>query len=117
MSFAIVGAAIGAYAGIGSVGLLAGAAIGGITGSMLGSNMKAASAQEKAMKQAQANADKQAKAAEQAMNAANQKKPDTLAIIEAAQSGNSGSSGTMLTGPQGIDPNAMSLGKSTLLGM
>lgn len=76
-----------------------------------------ATANKKAMAQAQANADRQAKQAEEDMNRANQKKPDTSAILAAAQqSGKAGASGTMLTGPQGVDPSALSLGKSTLLG-
>ena len=50
---------------------------------------KAADAQKKANAQAQANASMQAKAADEAMNAANRKKPDTLAILEAAQAGSS----------------------------
>ena len=48
---------------------------------------------------------------------ANQKKPDTMAILSAAQqAGKAGPSGTMLTGPMGVDPNALTLGKTTLLG-
>lgn len=70
-----------------------------------------------AMRQAKANADKQATQAEQEMNRANQKQPDTNALLSAAQqSGRAGASGTMLTGPAGIDPSSLSLGKSTLLG-
>lgn len=77
--------------------------------------------QEKAQKQAiaaaQANADKQATAAEQAFNATNQKRPNTSEILDAAtQAGRGGVSGTMLTGPQGVDPNSMALGRNTLLG-
>lgn len=65
--------------------------------------------------QAQANALKQEQAAQQDFNRANQKNPDTLAILDAAtQSGRAGASGTMLTGPQGADPGM--LGKTTLLG-
>lgn len=72
---------------------------------------------ESAQQQAQANADKQEKAADQATNRANQKKPDTGAILDAAtQAGKGGASGTMLTGAQGIDPSTLSLGKNTLLG-
>jgi hypothetical protein len=75
-------------------------------------------AADKASQQAQQNADKQAAQADQDMNRANQKKPDTSAILSAAQqSGKAGASGTMLTGPQGVDPNALNLGKNTLLGM
>lgn len=81
------------------------------------SGNKQAKAQKSAMAQAQANADKQATAAEQAANAANQKRPDTNAILDAAtQSGRAGVSGTMLTGAQGVDKNAMALGRNTLLG-
>lgn len=76
-----------------------------------------AEANKKAMRQAKANADKQAAQAEQEMNRANQKQPDTNALLSAAQqSGRAGASGTMLTGPAGIDPSSLSLGKSTLLG-
>lgn len=76
-----------------------------------------ADAAKKSMQQAQANADRTASQADQAFNQANQKKPDTSAILSAAQqSGKSGVSGTMLTGPQGVDPNTLTLGKSTLLG-
>ena len=54
-------------------------------------------AAEKASQQAQANAAKQEAQADQAFNQANQKKPDTSAILSAAQqSGKSGASGTML---------------------
>lgn len=78
---------------------------------------KQADAQEAAMKQAQTNADRQAKQAEQDMNRANQKRPDTGAILDAAsQAGKAGASGTMLTGPTGVDPTALNLGKNTLLG-
>lgn len=74
-------------------------------------------AAERAAQQAQANAQKQEKAADEAINRANQKRADPMAAMDAAiQAGKSGASGTMLTGPQGIDPAALSLGKNTLLG-
>ena len=74
-------------------------------------------AAEKASQQAQANALKQEKAADEATNRANQKRANTAGILDAAaQSGKAGASGTMLTGPQGIDPNLLNLGKTTLLG-
>jgi len=76
-----------------------------------------ADAAKKSMEQSQANANKMAAQADQEFNKVNQKKPDTSAILSAAQqSGKMGASGTMLTGPQGIDPAKLSLGKSTLLG-
>jgi Flp pilus assembly protein TadB len=75
-------------------------------------------AAERARQQAQDNANRQAAQADQDMNRANQKKPDTSAILSAAsQAGKAGASGTMLTGPQGVDPNALNLGKNTLLGV
>lgn len=61
--------------------------------------------------------DKQLKAADENMNRSMQKRPDTRRIQdEAAQAGKSGASGTMLTGPQGVDSASLQLGKSTLLG-
>ena len=76
-----------------------------------------ADAAKKSMQQAQANADRTAAQADQEFNRANQKKPDTSAILSAAQqSGKQGVSGTMLTGPAGVDPSSLTLGKSTLLG-
>lgn len=72
---------------------------------------------EASMNQAKANALKQEKQADQDANRLNQKKPDTAGILAAAsQAGKGGVAGTMLTGPQGVDPNALSLGKNTLLG-
>lgn len=74
-------------------------------------------AAERASQQAEANARRQEKAADEATNRANQKRADPMAAMDAAiQAGKSGASGTMLTGPQGIDPAALTLGKNTLLG-
>lgn len=45
------------------------------------------------------------------------KAPDVNALLAAAQeAAKGGPSSTMLTGPSGIDPSALTLGKSTLLG-
>ncbi len=72
---------------------------------------------KKSMEQSQANADRTAKQADQDFNRANQRKPDTAAILSAAQqAGKGGASGTMLTGAQGVDPASLTLGKNTLLG-
>lgn len=66
---------------------------------------------------AEQDARKQEKAMEQQLNATNQKRPNTRAMLDSAtQSARAGQSGTMLTGPQGVDPNAMTLGRTTLLG-
>ena len=79
---------------------------------------QAAQQQALQMQQQQATAaQQQASQAQQAMNAQNQKQPNSSAILSAVQqAGRGGQSGTMLTGPQGVDPNSMTLGKSTLLG-
>ncbi len=88
------------------------------------SGERAADAQSSAQSQAKAQAeqraaaaDKQAAAADQAQNKANQKRPDTSAILSAAgQAGKAGESGTMLTGPAGVGAGTLNLGKNTLLG-
>lgn len=78
---------------------------------------KANQQQRSAQRQAMAQADESAKAADEANNKANQKRPDAAgALASAMLSGKAGASGTMLTGPSGIDPGALTLGKSTLLG-
>ena len=93
------------------------AAVVGSAGVSYYNGRQQAAANKSAMNQAKENADRQAKQAEMEMNRANQKRPDTNALLSAAQqSGRAGASGTMLTGPAGIDPSALSLGKSTLLG-
>lgn len=62
---------------------------------------------------AQANADQQ----EQQFNKLNGKQPDTAALMDQnMQAGKNGPSGTLLTGPRGIDPSKLLLGKNTLLG-
>ena len=54
---------------------------------------------------------------QQAMNRQNQKTPDVGAMLSAnAQQAKGGQSGTMLTGPTGVDASSLSLGKNTLLG-
>ena len=95
--------------------MAAAAAAGTVVSYQNGQDQKKAA--EKASQQAQANAQKQEKAADEATNRANQKRANTAGILDAAmQSGKAGASGTMLTGPQGIDPNLLNLGKTTLLG-
>ena len=74
--------------------------------------------QEQAMQDAKKAALKQEALSDQAFNKANAKTPDIASIMSgASQSARAGGSGTMLTGPQGIDMSALNLGKSTLLGM
>ena len=72
-----------------------------------------ASASQQALKAASANADQ----ADQANNRANGKQPDVAGASAANMlTAKGGQSGTMLTGPQGIDPKTLLLGKTTLLG-
>ena len=102
--------------GITATTVLAAAAVAGTAYSIY-SGEKQASAQKSAQNQAIENANKQAKAADEASNRANQKQPDVSSILSAAsQAGRMGESGTMLTGPQGVQQGAMQLGKNTLLG-
>lgn len=92
------------------------AAVGTVLSYEQGRQQKKAA--ENAARQAQENALRQEKAAQEAANRANQRRPDTMAALDAArQAGRAGSSGTMLTGPQGVDPSALTLGKNTLLGL
>jgi hypothetical protein len=62
-------------------------------------------------------ADQAANADAQAQNRANQRSANAGGILDqASAAAKGGASGTLLTGAQGIDPNALSLGKNTLLG-
>jgi len=78
---------------------------------------RAMSEQRTAQQRAAMEADKQAAASEAAMRRAAGRQPDIAGIMAAAQEGAAGGpSATMLTGPQGIDPSQLSLGRNTLLG-
>ena len=76
---------------------------------------QALSRQESAQTQAVNAAQGQRKKSEMAINQANRATPNVQGIMESA-SAMGGAGGTMLTGPTGVDPNALALGKSTLLG-
>lgn len=71
---------------------------------------QAEDAGRQAEQQAQQAAQQASQQADQQFNRANQRRPD--AMPGPARAGGS----TMLTGPQGIDPGALPLGKSTMLG-
>lgn len=95
------------------------AAVAAAVGTAYGvySGEKASKANKNAAQQAKANADKQALQAEQEFNRANQKTADTNKMLAANQQASlSGQAGTMLTGPQGVAPGNVDIGKSTLLG-
>ena len=72
---------------------------------------QAEDASRQAEQQAQQAAQQASQQADQQFNRANQRRPDAMP----GPAANAGGS-TMLTGPQGIDPGALPLGKSTLLG-
>ena len=91
-----------------------GAAIAG-AGASAYSAKKQSDAQKKAMRSAEAQAQKQQQQAEREFNRANAKTPD-LAAIMASNKRAEGAGSTMLTGPQGVSQDALSLGKNTLLG-
>jgi hypothetical protein len=98
-----------------AVAAVAAAVIGG--GSAVYSADQNRKATNEASDKAKENALRQEKMSEEASNRANQKTPDANAIMSAAQQmGKAGASGTMLTGPSGIDQNALGLGKKSLLG-
>lgn len=67
--------------------------------------------------QARAAAARTAQEAERAANKANAKAPDTAALMAAnLLAGKLGQGGTLLTGPTGVDPAQLTLGKTKLLG-
>jgi type II secretory pathway pseudopilin PulG len=78
---------------------------------------KSLAAQNQAQQEAKANALSTERKSEEAQNAANQKTPDITAILRrAAAMGSNGLSSTMLTGPGGVAPSNLTLGKTSLLG-
>lgn len=112
ISATTIAAVASAAAGVGSL------AYGIVQGqSQQNAQDKALKQQKGAQQQAEAETLSQRRASETAQNAANKKTPDISSIIaRAAQSGASGVSGTMLTGPSGVNQSSLNLGKSTLLG-
>ncbi len=68
---------------------------------------------DEAAKQQQAQAEQQQAQAEQQFNRQNPRQA-SASMLNAGSRG--GASSTMLTGPQGVDPGALTLGKSSLLG-
>ena len=126
--FTSIGIALGATAAtaaaVGAVAVgglaVAGAGLGYTIASGEDAKKKQAQAltrQESAQAQAVSAAERQRQTSEMAINQANRKKPDVSSIMQAAgESASGGTAGTMLTGPTGVNPNALSLGKTTLLG-
>lgn len=110
----IEAALIGAMAAISAVG----------TAASIQQGKQGAKAQDEALKrqeqmqrQAMEQAQTQQRRSEMATNAATRRTPDTASIMQRAAAGAAGGpSGTMLTGPGGVNPSGMSLGRSSLLG-
>lgn len=90
---------------IGAVALAGSTAVG----------MKQAGAAKKAAVAQQANAEKMYKLQEEDTNRRNAKMPNVAALAGANIAGE-GAASTALTGPQGIDPSSLYLGKNTALG-
>lgn len=93
-----------------------GALVGGPAYVQYRQGQKAKDTAQAASDAAAEEARKTADLAQQAVNKANQKKPNAGALLAANQDGKAGQSGTMLTGPGGVDPSLLKLGKNTLLG-
>ena len=86
-------------------------------GAQVYQGQQAKKAQDAASKQATDAATKQADALDQANNKANGKQPNAAGLMQTNElAAKGGVSGTMLTGPQGVDPKTLLLGKTTLLG-
>lgn len=78
---------------------------------------KQAQAQKRAQGKAEDAAAKQEQEAQREFRRQNRKAPDIGALLAANRDGAAGGVGsTMLTGAAGVDPGALSLGRSTLLG-
>ena len=78
---------------------------------------EAMSQQQAAQAQAAQQARQQATESQAAIRRSQQQAPDVASIMAAAQeTGAGGPSATMLTGPTGVDPAQLMLGRNTLLG-
>ena len=87
------------------------------TAASLYSANQAAAGQNRALQQAKKTAAANQLASDEANNKANAKSPDVAALMSAnVLNARNGQAGTMLTGPGGLDPSAVTLGKTTLLG-
>jgi len=97
---------------IGATAAVAGTAATVYNGQQQQKEMKKANAQAKAA------SDKQLAMAESEMNKVDAKSPNVAGMRnQNAMAEGANATATMLTGPGGIDPSKLSLGKNTLLGM
>lgn len=101
-----------------SAAATAGATGYGIYSGIEGSNRQgqALDQQTQAQSAAAAAAKKQQRTSEEAVNKANQQQPDLNSILANASKASGGAASTLLTGVGGVDPNKLTLGKSSLLG-
>lgn len=98
--------------GIGAVGW---SAIAAGTSAAVGAY--SADQSRKAGNQSADNAKSAADQQQQQFNKLNGKQPDIAALADQnMQAGKNGPSGTLLTGPSGVDPSKLTLGRNTLLG-
>ena len=105
-------AAVGAAAAAAGVGVSAASAIAGQQ-----AQQDAMRQQKRAQQAATSKAISQQRQSEMVTNAANRRTPDISSIMSAAsQASKTGPSATMLTGPGGVDPTSLALGRSSLLG-
>lgn len=125
-----IGVALGATAGTAAAAAIGGLAVAGVAGSLAATGytiaagedakkqQKAALGRQKdAQNQATAQAQAEQRGREMAINKANRQSPNVGSIMQSAgAAARGGGVGTMLTGPTGVDPNSLALGKSSLLG-
>lgn len=119
----ILGGAVGFLVG-GPAGAAIGAGLGGSSGMQYDTAEQGRKQQQSALnqqnemqQQSLAQAQQQAQRQEQAVNAANRRAPVMANLLERAGGGApGGGAGTMLTGPMGVNPADLQLGRSTLLG-
>ena len=104
-------AALGAAAGLGGLGY-------GIAAGESGkkAQRQALGEQQRAQAAEAARASMQQRRSEQAMAGAARREPNVQGIMAAAQETAGGPTSTMLTGPMGVSPQDLNLGRSTLLG-
>jgi len=102
--------------GVTALGVLAGAAVAG-TAYTVYAGEQAKGDRKDAMNEARTNQAKAEASADMERNRLNPKKANASGVMSGIQqAAKGGASGTMLTGPSGVDPSALQLGKSTLLG-
>lgn len=97
---------------------IAGAAYGIRTGEKQRQQQKRAlSRQEEAQRNAEARAQSEQRRADMEFRAANREKPDIGSLLTSELAAEqSGAGATLLTGPGGVDPKRLKLGRTSLLG-